>query len=212
MRPVNIFRDLTTADGRLGFYTNESRDWIPEAGGCYAWFLPLWIYRTDLADLIKVVSKLLNYDNETEKEVQAKFTWESITMRVRRTFRSHHTQRINTAWNQAMKNQSARELLQHTLLASSLLMPPLYVGKTSNLKQRYIQHTEGRGDGNIFHSRFADCVARLRIHISISDLLYVCIKTPTELTDVLNAAGIAKPEDMIEQILMSFCRPPFSLK
>lgn len=212
MRHENIFRDLTVPDGRLGFYTKEFFDWIPETGGCYAWFLPLWIYRTNLGDLVNSVSALFNYGNETEKEVEANFTWESIKMRVRRTFRMRHTQRIDTSWNQALKDSTARYMLQQTLLSASLLMPPLYVGKTTNLKRRYVQHTEGRGDGNLFHSRFADCVRHLGLKISVSDLLFVCIKTPAELTKVLRAAGVTNPEDMIEQILMGFCRPPFSLR
>ena len=212
MRYQRTFRELTSVDGRLGFYTKETRGQIPEIGGCYAWFLPLWFYRTDLDELIRLVSAILHYDHQSEKDIEAQFTWESIKLRVRRASRVRETQRIDEVWKQALEDDSARQMLQQTMLEASLLMPPLYVGRATNLRQRYVQHTEGYGDGNIFHSRFAECVDRLRLSISVSDLLFVCVKTPKGLTAVLRDAGISDPEELIEQILMRFCRPPFSIR
>ena len=212
MQHEKVFRDFTSVDGRLGFYTKETRHLIPEIGGCYAWFLPLWFFREDLDELIKLVSTMFDYDGQPEKEVEAQFTWESIKLRISRASRIRNTQFIEPLWKQALENDSARDILQQTMLEASLLMPPLYVGKATNLKRRYVQHTEGRGDGNNFHSRFAECVERLSIRISVSDLLFVCVKTPKELTAVLSAAGITNPEALIEQILMRFCRPPFSIR
>lgn len=212
MRHEKVFRDFTSIDGRLGFYTKETRGQIPEIGGCYAWFLPLWFYRTDLDELIKLVNAIVHYDHQPEKYVEAQFTWESIKLLVRRGSRVRDTQRIDAVWKQALENDSAKEILQQTMLEASLLMPPLYVGKAANLRKRYVQHTEGRGEGNVFHSRFAECVERLRLSISVSDLLFVCVKTPKELIAVLRDAGITDPEELIEQILMRFCRPPFSIR
>ena len=212
MRHEKVFRELTSVDGRLGFYTKETRSQIPEIGGCYAWFLPLWFYRTDLDELIKLVSAILHYDYQPEQHIEAQFNWEAIKLQVRRASRIRSTQRIETVWKQALENDSARQMLQQTMLEASLLMPPLYVGRAANLRQRYIQHTEGHGDGNIFHSRFGECVHRLNLSISISDLLFVCVKTPIGLISVLRDAGISDPEELIEQILMRFCRPPFSIR
>ena len=212
MRHEQLFRGLTSVDGRLGFYTKETQDHIPEVGGCYAWFLPLWIYSKNLDEQVRLVSAILDYDQDPEKEVEARFTWESILLRVRRASRARQSANIETVWDQVIADENARDLLQQTLLEASLLMPPLYVGKASNLKQRYVQHTEGRGDGNLFHSRFAAFASRLPLSISVSDLIFVCVRTPTGLTQVLTSAGVANPEDMIEQILMRFCRPPFSIK
>ena len=212
MRHDKVFRELTSVDGRLGFYTKETRGRIPEIGGCYAWFLPLWFYRTDLDELIKLVSAIFHYDQKPEKDVEAQFTWESIKLRVSRASRERDAQQIDTVWRQALENSSARHMLQQTMLEASLLMPPLYVGKATNLRQRYVQHTEGYGEGNVFRSRFAECVDRLNLSISVSDLLFVCVKTPKGLTAVLRDAGVSDPEVLIEQILMRFCRPPFSIR
>lgn len=212
MRHERVFRELTSVDGRLGFYTKETRGQIPEIGGCYAWFLPLWFYRTDLDELIEIVSAILHYDHQPEKDIEAQFNWESIKLRVRRESRIRETQRIDRVWKQALEDDTARQMLQQTMLEASLLMPPLYVGRAANLRQRYVQHTEGHGDGNVFHSRFAECVDRLQLSISVSDLLFVCVKTPKGLIAVLRDAGITDPEELIEQILMRFCRPPFSIR
>ena len=208
----HVFRDFTSVDGRLGFYTKQTQERIPEIGGCYAWFLPLWFYRPTVGELISLVSAMYDYEYQPEQTLEARFNWDSITLRLRRASRARDTRRIEQAWDQAMKNEAARNMLQTTMLEASLLMPPLYVGKAANLRRRYIQHTEGRGEGNVFHSRFAECAERLQLSLSVSDLLFVCVKTPTELTTVLKAAGIEDPEELIEQILMRFCRPPFSIK
>ena len=57
MGHLNVFKNLTSVDGRLAFYTKETKDKIPELPGCYAWFLPLWFYTSDLDELMKVVSR-----------------------------------------------------------------------------------------------------------------------------------------------------------
>ena len=212
MRHEQVFHDLNNVAGRLGVYTKENKDHIPEAGGCYAWFLPLWIYSKNLPHLVQLISGIFNYDHQPRKELEARFTWESIRLSIWKTVRTRDLQSIETVWNQILGDDSASELLQQTLLEASLLMPPLYVGKTANLKKRYIQHTEGRGDGNVFHSRFVSCVDTIGVPIAVSDLLFVCVKTPERLARALENAGVTNPEELVEQILMGFCRPPFSLR
>ena len=92
-------------------------------------------------------------------------------------------------------------------------MPPLYVGRTNNLKQRYLQHAQPVDPNrNSFHSRFTECVTKLELKISVNDLLFVCITTPNELRKALGDSDESEPNLLIEQIMMQFCRPPFSLR
>ena len=77
MRTLNVFRDWTRAGGQLGFYTKYTKDRIPPVDGCYAWFLPLWIYREDLEQQLDVLDRLFRYDPDPERQVDAVFNWEA---------------------------------------------------------------------------------------------------------------------------------------
>ena len=212
---LKVFRELTGADSRIGFYTKETRGQIPEVGGCYAWLLPLWIYRDDLDELLNVAGTLLNYDPSPEREVDARFNWERVSLRVRRNVDTQPTGRIHRAWKHLLDRSHTRDALQQLLLETSLLMPPLYVGRADNLKRRYLQHTQiERQERNDFHMRFKTCVERSHLKIDVSDLIFVCISTPAPLRRVFGKALADGREldELIEQILMQLCRPPFSLR
>ena len=208
MTHLNVFRNFGSVDGRLGFYTKETRKAVPELPGCYAWFLPLWFYRQNLDELMHIVGKLVAYDHVSEREVDVPFTWDSVNLRVRRDAAFHATDDVRATWNNICANEPTRQALQQILLEASLLMPPLYVGRTGNLKRRYLEHTAG----SAFHSRFTDYVAKLGIKIGVSDLLFVCIETERELDKVLSDVAQSDLDRLIERILMQFCRPPFSLR
>ena len=207
MGRLNVFRNLTTEKSRLGFYTSETRDRIPELPGCYAWFLPLWCYDDDLDQLIQLVRGVLDYEQQPEQETKVRFNWDAVKLRVSRESKHKVVASGKDTWDRLMNNKEDRDWLQEILLEASLFMPPLYVGRTTNLKQRYIQHVEGWRSDNTFRSRFTECEARIQLDIGVSDLLFVSIvtrkKDDVEHDDV---------ESLIEQILMQFCRPVFSLK
>ena len=213
MGHLNIFRNLTSVDGLLGFYTKETKDKIPELPGCYAWFLPLWLYRSNLDELIQLVGRVLDYEPDPEKHVIAPFNWQSIKLRIRREPSLHTSRSIRATWDRVLADDRAHDTLQETLMRASLLMPPLYVGRTGNLRERYRQHTTKiNADKNDFHSRFSGWAAALQLQLSISDLLFVSVRTRYELSQVLSDVEGDDVELLIEQILMQFCRPPFSLK
>ena len=209
-RPLRVFRDLTSVDGRLGFYTHETKEFIPEQPGCYAWFLPLWIYHTDLASLMASVNDMYGYEKDPEKVVSADFNWHSISLRVRaqRTVAPTSAD-LRDTWNRIVADDEAKAALQQLLLEASLFMPPLYVGRTTNLKGRYLQHLTDKGR-NDFHSRFKACIARSNVTLKVGDLLFVCLRTHDELGRKLEQFD--NVEQLVEQMLMQFCRPPFSLR
>ena len=209
-----MFRRLTSSSSRLGFYTKESKSMIPETPGCYAWLLPLWLYREDLDVLTKIVCAMLDYEIEPTKRVDVAFTWHTVGLNVSRIAK-HKTRTTTTqaTWKELMKNEKTRRALQQTLLEASLLMPPLYVGRTNNLKQRYLQHAEDRAsEQNDFHSRFTNYAERLGLKISVTDLIFFCIETPIELRSYFGKSDQNVSNLLIEHMLMSFCRPPFSIR
>ena len=210
---LSILRSFTNANGRLGFYTSKTQHKIPEGPGCYAWFLPLWFFREDLPEMMRLVGSVLNYEVQPERQVQATFTWDTISLRVRRGAAIQVPSTVRDTWNRICADPDGRKALQQILLEASLLMPPLYVGRTKSLRQRYLQHTSDRGpERNDFHRRFVDCASRLDFKISVSDLWFVCIQTDPASSKHLKRIAGEDLEALIEYMLMQVCRPPFSLK
>ena len=183
---------------------------IPEQPGCYAWFLPLWIYQRDLNKLMKTVSEIYGYEQKPEKVLDADFNWHSINLRVRpQKFIKPPPEDLAETWDQILADEESKAALEQLLLEASLLMPPLYVGRTDNLRGRYRQHlAKAKGKRNIFPTRFSDCIAESDLNLKISDLLFVCVKTHDELNQRLDK--FCNVERLVELILMQLCRPPFS--
>jgi len=209
---ADIWRDVGR---RIGFYTKETRGLIPEASGCYAWFIPLWIFSEDLQSFLDTINKALLYDphNEgtPERLVRADFNWDSVDLTMRKRGDIRPTQAKLSDWKRAMEHADARDGFQQALMEASLFMPPLYVGKADNLRERYLQHVQGAGgaDLNTFHSRFSRYAERAELRLAVSDLLFVCIQTPAELAAIFREQNL---NELLEQILMRLCRPTFSIR
>ena len=212
MKQLDVFRSLTGVDSRLGFYTSESDDKIPEVPGCYAWFLPLWIYREDIDELMKFVGDLLSYEKNPEKQVDARFTWESVKLRLHRNNDVQIHDQNRATWKKALDDMDAKDALQQVLIEASLLMPPLYVGRTNNLKRRYLEHTSKDLESSTFSKRFGEYVETLDHKIRVNDLLFVCIRTSERLNQVFDKFGEKDLNALVEQILLQSCRPPFSMR
>lgn len=209
MTDLRVFRQLTSADGRLAFYTSETAHKIPEAPGCYAWFVPLWIYRDDLTALMTVVRDLRTYDDQPEREVQADFTWQSVGLVVSRSEPVRPSPGAEATWKRLLSASKTRTALQRLLLEASLLMPPLYVGRTNCLKRRYREHVRD-SKGN-FHRRFTRHTRALGIALPVSDLLFACLSTDATVNRDLSRIDDRELTGLIEHILMNACRPPFSI-
>ena len=207
---LSVFRHLTSTDGRLAFYTSETAHKIPETPGCYAWFIPLWIYHDDLPKLMQVIRDLRCYDEPSEKDVTAKFTWQSVDLRVSRTEPIRTNPQVEDTWRRLLSEDRSKTALQRLLLEASLLMPPLYVGRTNCLRRRYTQHVEDP-NGN-FHSRFSRHARSVEFRLPVSDLLFACLCTDSSTTQDLDRVDDHELTTMIEHILMNACRPPFSIR
>ena len=211
--PLEVFSDLTQRGSRLRFYTLQTRHEIPSTPGCYAWFVPLWIYEDDLDQLTQTVADILHYDYQPKQDVEAPFTWRTILLNVTEKNRIRNTQATRATWERLIADPTARSELEQILLEATLLMPPLYVGKTNNLSRRYQEHTDpDRKDRNDFRTRFSDHMRKLNVQLSVSDLLFACIHTPPQRTAALNTFDPNGVEELLERLLMHFCQPPFSLK
>lgn len=228
LRNLLLFDGWARPTGQLHIFTSLTKDEIPSTGGCYAWFLPLWILHDDLGVLLEVVNRIFCYEQEPVRKLEASFNWEMVGLRVDRGATVSPQPASVDTWNRLLDEHRGRSALERVLLEASLLMPPLYVGRSTDLRARYRKHVRGGGDENSFHNRFRECLGRLgremndeRLEsaLEIEDLLFVCVTDGSKddrgndeaLSD---RALLARPEveTLIEEILMTICRPPFSLK
>ena len=80
MTDLDVFRHLSGARGRLTFHTQKTAEWIPDGPGCYAWFLPLWLYADDLPRLKCILLAVHTWEPRGEpKPGVAAFNWDHVT-------------------------------------------------------------------------------------------------------------------------------------
>jgi hypothetical protein len=210
MHPNDVWRNI---GDRIGVYSYETAADIPATAGVYGWFLPLWEYHNDIEDFLSLVATIQNYDyaggGVPERAVRATFTWESIELKLTRRLPRRLTSQMKAAWARLQENSDARESFQVPLMLGSLLLPPLYVGKTKNLARRYVEHTasvpSGRYSG--FAQRFDAYVSSLDINLQVEDLLFLTISTHGLVQD---EALSDEYTTLIESVLMRLSRPRFS--
>ena len=211
MRALGVFRDWTGPDSPLGIYTKQTSNNVPATDGCYAWFLPIWLYDSDLEELLHSVDQVLRHNPSPERHTSVPFKWDRIDLTANRVSRVTAARRKRKeTWDALVADPEGREALQHTLLSTSLLMPPLYVGRTNNLQKRYVQHVEGRGEGSTFYERFTECAGQAGLSVSVGDLLFVCVRSNPALARLVPEDS--ELEKLLEYVLMQICHPPFSLR
>lgn len=207
----DVWRNIS---GRVGFFTKETRHEIPAAPGVYAWFVPLWLYDQDLDSFVSTLQSYFLYDPHQKKvaetEVEAHMHWSTLHVNLRRRANTNITDDTREKWNQMCAHPSQKEAFSQALMESTLFLPPLYVGKSDNLQDRYNQHVEGRGcEKNDFHNRFQTFSQQTQLKIRVSDLLFVCVKTEREINKIFREHQLNL---LLESVLMRLSMPPFSIK
>lgn len=200
---------------RIGFYTKETVHKIPETPGCYAWFLPLWIYSEDINELLDAMNWLLIYDPKSDgwphREVPANFNWEELNIRLQRNAKQQPDTQLKAKWDVVMGNKLQKEALSRALMEATIYTPPLYIGHTKNLKARYERHTSKHSK---FYRRFEKRIAEgkennINLSLTVKDLLFACIQTSHEANKDFNDEDLRL---VVEKVLMRACKPPFSVQ
>ena len=100
------------------------------------------------------------------------------------------------------------------MLVASILMPPLYIGKTNDLRVRCRQHrSSSKQEENNFHNRFENFTRNKKLNngkefltTKVEDLIFVCIKTDT----IGNLGGDeSSTEVLLEEIFKLIATPPY---
>lgn len=210
----DIWRDVHK---RLGFFTSQNRKAIPDAPGIYGWFLPLWLFSEDIDDYINLIQGFYCYDpgskdghNYPKRTADMEFHWDRYEVSLQRRPQMVASEAIRGKWDDMKNDEYLKSLFSQSLMEASIFMPPLYIGKADSISERHNQHVKGMStDKNDFHNRFTKYAQHVDLPLSVSDLLFVCIKTETSVNTELRKNELNK---LLEQVVMRVSKPPFSIK
>ena len=208
----DVFRNLGNS---VGVFWKGRFDRVPASPGVYAWFYPLRINSYNLEDFVGEVHRIQSFDAVCRGEAVANlkhyFAWRTVGLRLKVTPRKFTLPPgVEDSWDRIVQDPDRFERLRRVVLRSTILMPPLYVGKTVNLNVRCQEHIHGTGKGD-FHTRFESFAEGVRTPCRrVSDLLFFCVETdevvPTDDPDRVPL------EDVVEEILKFTCNPVYSVK
>jgi hypothetical protein len=201
----DIWRNVSS---EIGFFTKETFDDVPVYPGIYAWFFPLRITTQDVDEFLRQVSTIFNYDSQVEGKPLAntnfQLGWNQLSQTLTVENMETNLAELKKVWELYSRDKEEFDELRNVIMRSSIFIPPLYVGKSNNLRRRCFEHINGTKKGKNFHQRYQDYALQNKIPAcKVSDLLFVCIKTfKTKL----------KLEDLIEKIMLSLSKPAYSKK
>lgn len=213
----DVWRDISSY---IKVYTYNNFEEVPASPGIYAWYYPIQLPSMDINDLGEELSSVLNYDSSLKgdktKTGNIDFNWKKIEINLAEKHNNKFPPGILNKWDELSKNSKLVDDLEKIMLVGSILMPPLYIGKTNNLNLRCHQHrTSSTSEENNFHNRFEKFAKeealykkKLLTH-NIEDLIFVCIKT-----DKLEISGNldTNSEELLEEIFKLYARPPYGEK
>ena len=193
---------------------------VPDVPGVYAWYYPLRIRSPVLGDLIDEINTVFSFDSlmrgRAEGEATIELCWRTLGLHVGESPR--HVKlppKLVDTWDSLIGDIESEgcQRFRRSLLASSILLPPLYVGKTSSLQLRCHQHIRGAGDTG-FHDRFETFAAAKRLHSTrVESLLFACVRLEQDdEPDTKKDAGTDDVPRLLEAILQIGARPPFGLR
>ena len=179
------------------------------------WLVPAFVatpQHQHTARVLRTFGSVMTHEPTPQRDIDAGFNWDTVKVRLSREFDPSIPPSAVALWDRLYKDDQSRDALQEILLQASVLTPPLYVGKTDNLRRRYNHHTASPTlHANTFHRRFAECARQFDLGLSVSDLIFVCIRTGRDVEDKLSAAADTQEiNSLLEEILKRLCRPPFS--
>lgn len=222
MAIVDVFRNISD---RIHVFQKTSWNNVPDRAGVYAWFYPIKVTSNNLDDFLAEQRAVRNYDaryrGQPEAQANLPFAWENLRLTASIEPRTpNFPESARNEWDQIVNDQEAFVEFRKTLLVSSLLMPPLYVGKTLSLMRRCAQHrgvgkhTESNGStANDFRSRFEGFACE---HPDIKtkrveDLIMACVFTAE--TKSLDANSYQNEQhSLLEEILKTAARPAYGLR
>jgi hypothetical protein len=196
-----------TLSDKVYFLNSTNFDKAPASPAVYAWYYPLRVSTDRIHDFMNQIGAVLAYDSKNGGRFSDSATfggsWRDFTATFSiNDFSGQIPDTFIRAWNRALA--SDKDQLRRDIMLCSVLMPPLYVGKTLNLSRRIREHIEGRPPHQDFHARFSRYAKAQQLpQREVSDLL--CLGIVTSRSE--------EPDDyikLIEFIMKKLAGPGFS--
>jgi len=208
--------ELLNLHQKLKYYSFETFKDIPPVPGVYAWLYPLRLKDQEVVSFIEEINLVFNFYYDGDEAMQSKadvdMGWRKYSIETEFKEVSKSSTYI-TQWKKLWLTAAATgdrddlEGLKKIIFISSIFMPPLYIGKASDLNRRCQEHINGIADKNrnIFHNRFKKFSAFHKTSCrNIEDLIFACINTKAfNIED-------KKYESLIEKIIMNLIKPLYS--
>jgi len=212
----DVWRDISSY---IKVYTDKNFDDVPSSPGIYAWYYPIKLPSTmKIDDLAEELSSILNYDSKLKgkqkKSGEIEFNWKKIEVNLKEKNKNKFPPKAHSQWEELKKNTKLVNDLEKMMLVGSILMPPLYIGKTNNLNIRCRQHRSDQDiNENNFHNRFETFTKYQKLENqqefltqNVEDLIFVCIKTDTLES---NQDNQTESKELLEEIFKIFAKPPY---
>jgi len=193
------------------FLTFSNFQDAPQCPGIYAWYYPFRRCYEDIHDVIREIQLVQSYDSKvhdiSKAESEFKFKWLTYKTSIYREVNTFDKSQIDSLWNSINSDENKINAFDEIFMKCSIMMPPLYVGKTNNLKRRLHEHLNENTDKNSFHNRYKTFSEKNKLSVrNVDDLIFVCIENRNE-----SISGNEKDIiQLIEKIMLNCAKPAFS--
>ena len=173
----------------------------------YIYIIYIW-YRNELSnDIENIYLYDAKYKGQPEIKEVLPLTWRKLVINIKEEpNREEIEQGIYNEWENIIEDDKKFEKFRELLLAASILMPPLYIGKTTNLYARCQNHLSGGdADKNNFKKRFENYAEEMKIGDKlVQNLIFACIYIDDNLGD--------EAHSLLEGILKISAKPPYGIR
>lgn len=209
--------ELLRLHENIRYYSLGTFNNIPSEPGVYAWFYPLRIKNRELKEFIDEISTIFNFNCDESGEYKEydefKMGWRRYSLKTGFKELKEDESFLNR-WKELYNNAATKgdyndiEELKKIIFISSIFMPPLYIGKATDLSTRCQQHILGTTSKiNNFHHRFRTYTKCNNMSCrNVEELIFACVST--KQFNLNNK----KYEELVESILMKLVKPAFSIK
>jgi hypothetical protein len=210
----DVFYDLTK---HIGVFWEDTFNDVPDVPGIYAWYYPLRIVSLELDPLLRELTTVFNFDSMVGGPVKwqsdVTLCWRTVQLSATEAPRHHGLPAaLIDRWKSLAGDETALASFRQQLLAASILLPPLYIGKAEKLQTRCFQHIRGSND-NGFHSRFERFAKDHRLTSPrVEKLIFACVRVQHPAAPQTEETAEGSAARLLESILQVAGCPPYGMR
>lgn len=206
-----LWRQLAKGSESFGFYTNRTKQNIPNGPGIYAWYLPVF-FNGEIGETITKTKHYFSYDVNKKDSLNSKFNveyqWQNFDVSLKASNKYRKQKTIESTWHELKENFSSEDekAFSQILMMGSIFNKPLYIGLSKSLSARYEQHVTGT-ERNSFFTRFSEFSRANNLDIDMSNLIFMTISLPNKYSK--DQGLVEKQLKVLEYIFKNVNGPVF---